>query len=496
MVPDPPEDPLAGLEPERLTRAFALGSGRRELDDVAAGRDPLELLALLSQRLRFGRSTRFRLIPTGRRLPSSPVPLTPRPVRVALLRLVESTTRGDPQELIVAGLEAVATAGFRLHPFDLPRLAPRLAGKQEFLGPVERAYLGFHRSGGQDEEESGDRDVTQENWTAAPKQRRLEFIRSLRLSDPEAARRLIEQRFTGLRAPIRAELVGVMALSLSPADHQFLAGLSGDRSPQVREAALALLGQIPGTEAYTARWSEALAMLSLRRAGLLKTRRVVKVSPPSLPDDQVEAALRERFRGLPLTAILTALEVSDVDLESLVEGVDRHTAMCLLWAAFADGDLDRLAAVAKWSGLGPVEILWAIEPDLASAPVAARRRVVADSLDLAMLLTSAGPFDLARLRRLLGGPLDADQACGLLEPGTWKKLTDRLEPLVTEAPQQAVALVAGAAALIPAAAGGLLRERLEPMPSEIATVSVRLAELLMAIANAASTTDPPMPTKR
>jgi hypothetical protein len=422
--------------------------------------------------------------------------LTPRPVRVALLRLFESSTRGDPQELIVAGLEAVATAGFRLHPFDLPRLASRLAGKQEFLGPVERSYLAFHRPGRQDEEESGDPDITKENWTAAPKQRRLEFIRTLRLSDPEGARTLIEQSFAGLRAPLRAELVGVMALGLSPADHPFLAGLTGDRSPQVREAVVALLARIPGTEVYTARLREALAMVSLSRAGLLKMRRIIKVSPPNLPEDQIEAALRERFRGLPLTAILAALEVSAAELESLVEGVDRHTAMCVLWAAFADGDLERLATVARLSGLGPAETLRAIEPDLAAAPAAARRDVLANFLDLAALVASGGPPDLARLRRLLGGPLADGQARDLLEPAAWKALTDRLEPLATDAPPQAAALVAGAAALIPVAHGRLLRERLEPVSPEIASAPVRFAELLIAIAEAATpTSDPSTPTR-
>jgi hypothetical protein len=211
-------------------------------------------------------------------------------------------------------------------------------------------------------------------------------------------------------------------------------------------------------------------------------RRVIKVSPPSLPEDQIEAVLRERFRGLPLTAILAALEVSVAELGSLVEGVDRHTAMCLLWAAFADGDLERLATVARLSGLEPAETLRAIEPDLAAAPAAARRGVLASFLDLGALVGSGGPPDLARLRRLLGGPLADGQARDLLDPAAWTALTDRLEPLATEAPPQAAALAAGAAALIPATYGRLLRERLEPVSPEIASVPVRFAELLIAIA--------------
>lgn len=487
MAPDALQDPLAGLDPERLVRAFALGSGRGEVNAAAAGADPLTLLALLAQRLRFGRPALPRVVPTGRQLPSSAMPITPRQIRIALIRLCEGTTRTDWQDLIVAGLEAIGTAGFRLHPFDLPRLAPRLAGKQDRLGPVERSYLAFQRPGGQDEEESGDGETTRDNWTAAPKLRRLEFIRTLRLADPDGARALIEQSFSGLRAPVRAELVGVLGLGLAPADRPFLEGLTGDRASQVREAVTALLARIPGTDAYDARLREALEMTSLSRAGLLGMRRVIKVEPPKLPEDRIEAALRERFQGVSLGAVLSALKVPAADLESLVKGADRSTAMCLLWAAFADGDLQRVAAVAAGAELSTAEALRVIEPDLSAAPAGARRGVVAKFLDLRELAAGGDPPDFTRLRHLLAGPLSDGQARDLLEAGTWKTLTDRLDSLTASEPQQVAALVAAAAALIPTALGPLLHERLEPLPPEVASASVRYAELLSAIARTSAT---------
>lgn len=495
MAPEVVEDPLTGIEPDRLSRAFLLGSARGALDGEAKGRDPLTLLALLSQRLRFSRRGLPRLVPTGRRLPPSPVPITPPPIRAALLRLFESTSRNEPQDLTSAGLQAVVTAGFRLHPFDLPRLATRLAGKQELLGPVEQSYLAFHRSRSEPAEETGrETELTSDNWTTASKQRRLEFIRALRLSDPDAARGLIEQAFSTLRAPVRAELVGVLALRLTPADRPFLEGLAGDRAPLVRAAVSGILAQIPGSEAYASRLREALAMISLTRAGLLKTRKTIKVTPPSLPEDQIEAALRERLRGVSLTAILSALNVPVAELERLIDGVDHHTAVCLLWASLAEGNLDQVAAVAVRSGLPITDILAAIEPDLEPVPIAARRVLIRKLLDVAGLAATAAPLDFARLRSLLGGPLDEPQAGDLLDAATWESMAVRAQAI--EVPLQAAALVAAAAALIPASRGALLRSRLAPLPPDIAAAPMRFSELLMAIAAASSTSpDPSTPSR-
>ncbi len=496
MTADALEDPLAATDTDRLARAFALGSARGELDAVAAGAHPLTLLALLAQRLRYGGGRAGRVAPTGRRLPSHSAPIAPREVRVALIRLCESVTRVESQDLVVAALEAVGAAGFRLHPFDLPRLAPRLAGKQEWLGPVERAYLSFHRAGSADDEDEADGEITLDNWTAAAKPRRLEFIRGLRLSDPDGARDLIERSFTGLRAPVRAELVAVLELRLAPADRPFLEGIAGDRAPTVRDAATALLARLPGTDAYDARLREALAMVGLPRAGMLKLRRVIRIEPPKLPEEQIEAALRARFRGAPLRAILAELDVPEADVESVVQGADRRTAMCLLWAAFADGDMKGAGLIASAADISTAETLQVIEADLGSAPAATRRDVVAMFLDLRELASAGEALDFTRLRRLLGGPLSDLQARQLLGSETWKGLTDRLQPLAENGPQPAAALVSAAAALVPTTHGVLLLERLEPLPSEVAAGARRFAELSCAIARAsAAVPDPSTPAR-
>jgi hypothetical protein len=143
--------------------------------------------------------------------------------------------------------------------------------------------------------------------------------------------------------------------------------------------------------------------------------------------------------------------------------------------------------VAAGAELSTAEALRVIEPDLAVAPAGARRGVVAKVLDLPELSAGGDPPDFARLRRLLAGPLSKGQARDLLAAGTWKALTDRLDSLTASEPQQAAALVAGAAALIPTALGPLLRERLEPLPPEVASASVRFAELLSAIARTSAT---------
>ncbi|HYC33387.1 MAG TPA: DUF5691 domain-containing protein [Gemmatimonadales bacterium] len=494
MTADAIEDPLAPLDLHRLARGFALGSARGGLDAVSAGIPPLTLLTLLGQRLRFGGGRIGRVIPTGRRLPSSPTPIASRAIRVALLRLADSTTRAEPQDLVLAAVEALGAAGLRLHPFDLPRLAPRLAGGQDWLGPVERAYLSFGRTSGRQEEETTDGELSEDNWAAAPKPRRLEFIRSRRLGDPDGARALIERSFAGLRAPVRAELAGVLELRLSPADRPFLETIARDRAPSVREAGEALLSRLPGTEAYDARLREALAMVTLPRAGMLKLRRAIRVEPPKLPDEQVDDALRARFHGVPLGAILLALDVSPADLEGVVRGADRRTTMCLLWAALGNGDLEHAGLIAETGEISSLEALRVSDLDLSSVPADSRRAVIARFLDIGELAADGDPLDFTRLRRLLGGPLAEAQARRLLDPDTWKLLTDRLESLAELGPHAAAALVGAAAALIPAPLGPLLRERLEPLPSELAPGARRFAEVLTAISRASATMpDPPTP---
>lgn len=471
-------DPLADLAADRLGRTLALGTQRGELESLAPGQSPLVLLSLLGQRLRFSRTGSTRLPGTGRSLPVSQTPVTPEPVRAALLRMIIG--REEFADLTTAAFAAVRQSGYRLHPFDLARLAPRLRGREEELGPVERAFLSFHQKQSDDESETrGDEPVTRDNWLTAPKAERLKFIQSIRLENPTEARALIEPAMTGAKAPRRAELVGVLRLRLTADDRPFLESLNGDRAQQVRELVTDLLARIPGTEAYEARFAEAAGMLAIVRSGLLKTNKILRVTPPKVPDDQLDSILEQRFRGISLRALLSKLEVSLNDVSSLAKGVDRVTAICLLWAASTDGDLETMAALVKSAELPQEQTLLLLEPELAQVPVQARRQLVERFLDLPALLADGKTADLMRLRRLLGGPVSASHTADLLGKG-WKKVEKQIAG--TDTPIPSTIFLAAVAALVPLAAATQFRQLLGSVDPEIADPSLRYADVLVALA--------------
>jgi hypothetical protein len=271
----------------RLKQALFLGLARQPLAvpeglqallAAAPGEPSLAVLALAAQRLRFERPAVTRgadgVPEVARWLHEDSRPIIPEPVRRLLLRLANGAEKHMADTVVRAAVRRVLRAGFRLHPFDLPKLIGFIKGDAQCLGLAERAYLALADAQGKADAPSlMHAEITAENWTEHPKGNRVAFLCEQRRKDPAAARALLEGVFKSETAAVRADLLAALGVGLGPDDLPFLESITSDRSEAVRALAARLIANVPGTAAYTSRLAEA-AQCFARRApasGILKS---------------------------------------------------------------------------------------------------------------------------------------------------------------------------------------------------------------------------------
>ncbi|MDJ0944012.1 MAG: DUF5691 domain-containing protein [Kiloniellales bacterium] len=356
---------------ESLKRACILGLSRHPLPKRKATRaltaeggeaEPLALLALMAQYARFLPPTQRPLEHReSRQLPiDDPRPTLPEAARAALGRLLLNRQQGQDDLILRAVFDRLRDTGYRLHPFDLPRLAGTLRRHEDRLGPAERAYLRLLRTDQVGPEEPLlDRPIDAETWTDFPRAARLRFLRDLRSTAPETARGLIESCFAGEAASLRADLVETLQIGLSDADRPFLESLNKDRARTVKERAQDLLAHIRGTTAYEERLSQVLELFAVKK-GLLKRRETLTVKLPVTKRgiDQ-GGALRASFSGIWLSDLCRGLELSFEQLLELLAKTQEPLAYALLSCALAEGDLDALSQLA--AAIPDLELQLALE---------------------------------------------------------------------------------------------------------------------------------------
>jgi hypothetical protein len=253
-------------ESDALERALLIGTARQKLPAIGllpTASEParaLAGLAVLAQRRRFVRPAAIPAAATPRFLPDDPRPILPAPVRKALARLVDSSSKiPGTAVLIDNALQRVATHGLRLHPFDLPRLTAILRTLDHLLGPVERAYLAMLQPTGPPLPHGIDAD----NWTLFPRAARGAFLKHLRQMEPDLAREMLQACWAGEPAAMRGEFVAALRSGLSDVDRTFLEQAAADRAETVRRAANAMLADLPGTPAHDEQIAEAASRFVL-----------------------------------------------------------------------------------------------------------------------------------------------------------------------------------------------------------------------------------------
>ncbi len=119
--------------------------------------------------------------------------------------------------------------------------------------------------------------VDADAWARETRERRAEQLETLRLSDPAAARALLETTWRTDSAADRVALLALLRTGLGDADEAFLDAALDDRSAKVREIAAELLNALPGS-ARALRHAERLRPL-VRRTGLVRHKLEVELPP-------------------------------------------------------------------------------------------------------------------------------------------------------------------------------------------------------------------------
>jgi hypothetical protein len=349
---------LAPQDLARIRQAFLLGLARQALpvpDSLAAvANSPtpmLTVLALAGQQQRFA--------PIARDIAPDPVPeaarrmhadartIMPEAARRALFRLTSGLDKHESRGIVCAALRRAVRAGFRLHPFDLPRLIAVIKDDATCLGLAERAYLTLIGSGEAPDAQL-EADITPENWTGFPRDLRAAFLRDLRGRDPVAARTLLEATFKGEPAAMRVHLLGVMDTGLSIDDLSFLESLAADRAENVRNLAAALVARVPGTRTNDQRLAEAARCFE-RNTGILTRIGLGSAVRFKAPGDSLAQQLKllaQLFEGFSVAEVAAAAGLSVDDVIGAIPADDHVVLSAFTTRAARDQDEAMLLALA------------------------------------------------------------------------------------------------------------------------------------------------------
>jgi hypothetical protein len=451
------------LAPDELAAAaqcFALGLTRAPLPPRSAGSlaadQPLKLLALAGQAARFTRLAvpeAFDPISSD----TDPRPIITDRARMAIARV--EPTGSDIASMALA--DAMARRRVRLHPFDFPLLAPFINANAATLGGTA---LGFAAAGDKVEIE---RDafadsLDEDNWTRGGPARKAEFLRSIRATDAERGRNLLETVFRSFKAESRLALVRVLRNGLSAADLPFLESLAGDRAPTVKEEA---------------RLGEALSRIKLTRSGILRRKTEMSLELPAHLQSawQVDQWLRSAFADLPLAVLAGHLEIS---IEAFTELAIGNPAFhdVLTRQATAERRFGLLARLAAGGG----HDLWQrfLPDDLVRAELSdvERGQWIEAMIRPQSWTEVPNPQVLDNLYRISRGPLGDELARAIRSAGYWRIFcrTDMHEAL-------AVATFTAIAAMTSSAMRRFLSADLAALPIDRTHRALTLLEALDSI---------------
>jgi hypothetical protein len=460
----------------RLKQRMLLGLARQPLalpDSLqaivsATSREPcLTVLALAGQRQRFQRPSierRAGAIPeAARHLHQDPRPIISEAARRILSRLTNGVEKSSADAVVCAAVRRVMRAGFRLHPFDLPRLIGHIRDDARCLGLAERAYLALAATdvtGKSDASSLLHAEITAENWTEFPKAHRVAYLRTERRKDPTAGRALLEAVFKSEPAAARADLLAALDVGLGTGDLPFLEGLAKDRAESVRSIALRLTASVAGTPSYAARLAEAARCFArtgssvgalLKRVGLTSPANVVYTPPKRANLTEQRDALASLFEGFSLTEIAAAASLSVSDVIGALPTDEETVLTSFSNRAVRDGDEQAMVLLVT------------------------HRLSLIDSRRF-----SVGPV-LAWLGENLTQPLSAESGNALLWSVAWQTTLQRFKDATTPAVLKDDGTLVWTAAVLPAELLPSLQEILAPL-LPITTRSARdFAELVVTL---------------
>jgi Family of unknown function (DUF5691) len=461
------------VTPRAIIDALMQGTGRRPLqpagvlgEGIEAGSDatPARLLALAVQ------AQLHALPPAPDVFDTSTAarderPIVPKDVRPLILRLV--TGKGNPPDdpAALALAQGLDRHGYRLHPFDVPRVAPFVRKHSALLGLA----LAEAEGAGSDHWSSWET-LDEANWMLATPARKANFIAELRLTDAANARALVEAQLPLEKAEVRLRLIDALGARLSSADRPLLESLAGDRAPTVKRAVTRLLARLPGTGAAEAQIAELLSRITQNSIGLLRRRVILTLQMPA----NVKSAnaeidwLATNFGGIGCTALAQAFGMTP---ESLLEAAhdDGRLLRGIAFSACAERNWPIIAAIAN----GRLVDIWAafLQTGLASfGLVTPRERSEWASAAIPARLGISGrdPYQILALHRAMEGPLPLAQARAVFQAAAQSR-------------HMTADLLTAAAALMPDGGLGEMADKLAQLPPEAASRAQLLAQILIRL---------------
>jgi len=336
----------------QLLPSFLTGTQRKPLplDTVlgpelaAHAKAELKALALTGQYLRFARPATPTTHSAPAPCPQSDRPFLPAELRQAFLKLVAGLATDNAPRLANAIATLMDRRRIAPHPFDLERAETFVTTHAAQLGALAFDFAQRRRPAAEQQTYFDWAALDDSTWTQVPMGQRERFLRQRRQTDPVAALALVEACWTSCNADERFRLLACLRTGLSSADQAFLAGLSKDRAPRVREAAESLLvqlvpDQVPGS------LKKLVERVKDGKAGMWRKRRTFSLEyPANLKDDGRLKWLYDNFNHLSLTLLAQALNCSP---EELIEGCakDEGLLFILVLAASNERRFDWLEAL-------------------------------------------------------------------------------------------------------------------------------------------------------
>jgi hypothetical protein len=462
------------LTPTAILDALMQGTGRRPLkpdgvlgEGLEAGSDttPARLLALAVQ-------AQLHALPAAPDVfdESAAIrderPIVPEDLRPLIVKLV--TGKGNPPD--DAAAQAVAQSldrhGYRLHPFDIPRLALFARKHGDLLGIALTKAGEETAEGGWAVWET--LDAT--NWMLATPARKANFIADLRLTDAAKARALVEAQLPFEKADVRLRLIDALGAGLSSDDRPLLESLAGDRAPTVKRAVIRLLARLPGTDAAEAQIAELLSRITSGSIGLLRKRATLTLQMPA----NVKSATAEidwlatSFGGIGCTALAHAL---DMTLEAMLDAAhdDGRLLRGIAFSACAERNWPILAAIAN----GRLPDVWHafLQTGLASFGLVTpheRREWASAAIPARINLSGVDRYLVTALHAAMDGPLPLAQARAVFQAATQSR------HITAE-------LLTAAAALMPDGGLGETAATLAQLPPEAAERARLMAHILIRL---------------
>lgn len=412
------------VTPAAILDALMQGTGRRPLQpagvlgeglDAGSDNTPARMLALAVHAHLYDLPASPERFEESAAATRDERPIVPEDVRPLIVKLVtgKGNLTDDPAALALA--QSLDRHGYRLHPFDVPRLATFVRKHADLLGIAlaeAEGETGNHWTSWETLDES--------TWMLATPAHKANFIADLRLSDPAKARALVEAQLPLEKAEVRLRLIDALGAGLSTDDRPLLESLAGDRAPTVKRAVTRLLARLPGTGAAEAQIAELLSRITRGSAGLLRKRVTLTLQMPA----NVKSATAETdwlassFGGVGCSALAQAFGMTPAAMVDAAQ-LDARLIRGIAFSACAERNWPVLSDICN--GHGPEVWTAFLQTGLANFGLVTPR----ERLDWASAAIRAqpghsghDPFQIVALHRAMEGPLPLAQARAIFQAAT------------------------------------------------------------------------------